>query len=171
MTSPASRDDRGMKPQPHDPRHCDVCATHRTLEDIQGPWIGSHREWLKAHADAGRPVRIKMTVDSALAFEAPTVDPEFVGIVREVTTPDGRVVHLDGVEHRYHVRERDNCVAVVISQPGWAAHTGHDYWYVHTERLEGDRWRHEWTHPGGVPRHVAVRLAAARYDLEAKTRT
>lgn len=88
---------------------------------------------------------------------------------------------LDGVELRFHVRERDNRVAVVVSQPGWAAKTGNDYWYVSVEDLrdtgktsEGQRvsaWQHREgsTHPGGVTYAEAVTVARRLYEREALT--
>lgn len=41
---------------------------------------------------------------------------------------------------RYHVRERDNRVAIVVSQPGWAIKGKQDYWYVHIEDLTDGKW-------------------------------
>lgn len=107
-----------------------------------------------------------MTADAASAYED-VADESKVPITRSLVSPAGRLVQLDGVEYRFHVRERDNQVAVVMSQPGWASLTGHDYWYISVEHLVRNVWRHAWTHPAGVQHHVASRLAAERYDLEA----
>lgn len=86
---------------------------------------------------------------------------------------------LDGREERFHVRERDNRVAIVLSQPGWAAASGNDYWYVSVEDLqptgevsegqEVKRWRHREgsTHQGGVSWGEAMTIARKWYEREA----
>ena len=93
--------------------------------------------------------------------------------------PNGLKMTLDGVEHRFHVRERDNRIAIVISQPGWASHTHYDYWNVSIEVLrstgivdEGQdvkRWRHRngSTHPAGVTKAEALEIAKKWYVREA----
>lgn len=85
---------------------------------------------------------------------------------------------LDGVEHRFHVREADNRVAIVLSQPGWAAASKHDYWYLSIEDLkstgtmsEGQdvkRWVHREgsTYPGGLDYAKAKEFAQAWYERE-----
>ncbi len=99
---------------------------------------------------------------------------------REFDLGDGMKMTLDGVEHRFHVRERDNCVAIVMSQPGWAAHTAYDFWYVSIEDLvstgivdEGQEVR-QWAHRsgsslphGGLTYHKALELAKKLYVREA----
>jgi hypothetical protein len=98
--------------------------------------------------------------------------------MHEWKLPNGMTMTLDGVEHRFHVRERDNRVAIVISQPGWAAAQDHDYWYVHVEDLkstgeisegqEVKRWRYRClaVH-GGVSKVRALLVAQERYVVEA----
>lgn len=93
---------------------------------------------------------------------------------------NGLTMTLDGVEHRFHVRERDNRVAIVLEQPGWAAAIDHDYWYVSIAELidtgeisEGQRvkrWRHraDSTHRGAVSKAEAMRIAKEWYAREAK---
>ena len=95
---------------------------------------------------------------------------------------DGLKMTLDGVEQRFHVRERDNRIAIVITQPGWAAHTNYDYWYVSIEDLrstgivdEGQdvkRWKHRTgsTYPGGVSKSKAMTVAKEWYMREAKNK-
>lgn len=87
---------------------------------------------------------------------------------------------LDGVEHRFHVREADNRIAIVLSQPGWAAASGNDYWYLSIEDLvptgrmsEGQSvrtWVHREgsTYPGGLTYAKAKEFAAAWYEREGK---
>lgn len=92
---------------------------------------------------------------------------------------NGMVMALDGVEHRFHVRERDNRVAIVLTQPGWAALGGNDYWYLSVEDLvdtgtvsEGQkvkRWVHREnsTWIKGMTRQEAMDLAGQWYVREA----
>lgn len=77
---------------------------------------------------------------------------------------------LDGVEERFHVRERDNRVAIVLTQPGWAAATNYSYWYVSIKDLvpgEGWRWRTCYE-GGGVNKAEAMRIAREYYAREAR---
>lgn len=97
---------------------------------------------------------------------------------RKHTLDGGMKMTLDGVEHRFHVRERDNRVAIVMSQPGWAAHTAYDFWYVSIEDListgivdEGQevrRWAHrDGSSLRGLAYHKALELAKKLYVREA----
>lgn len=77
---------------------------------------------------------------------------------------------LDGIEHRFHVRERNNSVAIVISQPGWAVASKTDFWYLSVEDLTPDGWRHREgsTHFGGMKYDEAKAKAVDWYAREAK---
>lgn len=80
---------------------------------------------------------------------------------------DGRCrVILDGVEHRYHVRERDNRVAIVLTQRPELG----DYWYVSVEDLKDSKWtfREGSCYPGGVTHERALKIGQTYYDREAQ---
>ena len=82
---------------------------------------------------------------------------------------------LDGVQERYHVRKRDNRVAIVLNQPGWASDTASDYWYVSIEDLpkETKRWQHRAgsTYPGGMPKIQAYQVLREWYQRESTGET
>jgi hypothetical protein len=77
---------------------------------------------------------------------------------------------LDGVEWRFHVRERDNRIAILISQPGWAAASCRDYYYVSIEDLGSNGWKHRegsTEQRGGMSWGKAIQLAREWYVREA----
>jgi len=89
--------------------------------------------------------------------------------MKECKLPNGMI----GVEEKYHVRERDNHVAIVLSQPGWAATLDTDYWYVSIQDLDSSNWRHRdgSTYQGGKTKAEALQVAmreAAACDSSAK---
>jgi len=153
----------------HDPTACDVCARLdpgvRALDYPDG-W----RRWIAAHVAAGRPLRIDVTAAGARALEISSLG-EVTPIARQRETRGGREMRLDGVEHRHHVRERGNLVAVVLTQPGWAAHTGHDYWYLSVEDKVDGLWRHRRSADRGMRHGEALSLALRWYDEEASGAT
>ena len=76
---------------------------------------------------------------------------------------------LDGIEQRYHVRERDNRVAVILYKPGWACVDGADFWYLGIEDLKNSEWKHRrGSSVGGLRIREALDLAESTYDRLAK---
>jgi hypothetical protein len=77
---------------------------------------------------------------------------------------------LDGVEERFHVRERDNRVAIVLSHAGWSAAIGGDYWYLSIEDLNTatKKWIFRTVYPGGMTKTEALKWAKKAYISESK---
>ncbi len=75
----------------------------------------------------------------------------------------------DGIERRWHVRERDNRAAVVLSKPGWAITSGQEYWYLHIEDLpHGGMWEYRsGSVVGGLNLREANALTEKTYRREA----
>lgn len=108
-----------------------------------------------------------------LLDEISLLNKEIIDLKRLVAkrTEDSKM-QLDGIEERYHVREKDNKIAIIVSQPGWACRDKYDYWYVSIEILpdETSVWKHRdgsTSSRGGMPKKVAMEVALEFYQREA----
>lgn len=86
----------------------------------------------------------------------------------KTSTKSGKTIHVDRLDMRFHVREKDNRVAIVLSCPGWAVQEPvHDYWYVSVEHLTNSGWEHQkGSTSEGRSFREAMEVVKDKYDEE-----
>ena len=93
-------------------------------------------------------------------------DPE----PRVIQTPAGHAMTTDDQHYAFNVRPA-NRVSIRLTRPGWAASTGHDYWYVsiydHVPGgVDDGAWKFRHVYQGGCAFKQAIRTACDWYDQE-----